>query len=97
MKPRNTKKNIRNKRRKTQHKRRHGGRIGSNTADFYLLAIPRTTKEKDRIMYYTQFDHDDSSDLMNIGFIEDYMETMVKSTKPPITFHRRYRIKAKEE
>ena len=91
---RNTKK-YNQKKRKTQRKK--GGRIGNNTADFYLLAIPRTTKDKNRIMFYNQYVHEDPEDLLNIGQIEDYMEMMVKSTRPPLSFHRRYKIKAKDD
>jgi hypothetical protein len=58
-----------------------GGKIGNNSVDFYLMAFPGKVK-RDRVMYYMQYNHEDKDDLVNVDFIEDLFETMVKSKKP---------------
>ncbi len=72
------------KRNQTRRRRRplsKGGKIGNNSVDFYLMAFPGKVK-RDRVMYYMQYNHEDKDDLVNVDFIEDLFETMVKSKKP---------------
>lgn len=71
------------KRDQTRRRKKHvkGGKIGNNSVDFYLMAFPGKVK-RDRVMYYMQYNHEDKDDLVNVDFVEDLFETMVKSKKP---------------
>lgn len=71
------------KRNQTRRQRKSvkGGKIGNNSVDLYLMAFPGKVK-RDRVMYYMQYNHDDKHDLANVDFVEDLLETMVKSKKP---------------
>jgi len=42
----------------------------------------------DRIMYYVQQNHADTSDLLNTDFVEDLMETMIKSDPPLVAYKK---------
>jgi len=73
-----------------------GGRIGNNTVDMYLIAYPNRRKH-DRVMYYMQQNHEDSADLLNIDFVEDLMETMIKSDPPLIAYKKTMKLKEKRD
>ena len=82
--------------RKTRSNRTKGGRIGNNTVDMYLIAYPARRKH-DRVMYYMQQNHEDSADLLNIDFVEDLMETMIKSDPPLIAYKKTMKLKEKRD
>jgi hypothetical protein len=82
--------------RKTRRNRAKGGRIGNNTVDMYLIAYPNRRKH-DRVMYYMQQNHEDSADLLNIDFVEDLMETMIKSDPPLIAYKKTMKLKEKKD
>jgi hypothetical protein len=89
-----TKKTTKTNRRKTV---RRGGSIGHGEVDVYLIAYPRHRNDKRRVMYYAQSVHEDPKDFFNVDFIEDLMETMVKSKEPLVTYHKKLKIKEKED
>jgi hypothetical protein len=76
-------------------KRRRGGTIGQNEIDVYLIAYPRHKNDKKRIMYFSQTLHNDPNDFFNAGFVEDMMESMVKTKEPLVTYHKKLKIKEK--
>jgi hypothetical protein len=82
--------------RRTQSKRVKGGRIGNNKVDMYLIAYPNRRKH-DRVMYYMQQSHEDQGDILNIDFVEDLMETMVKSDPPLIAYKKTMKLKEKRD
>lgn len=82
--------------RKTRRNRVKGGRIGNNQVDMYLIAYPNKGKH-DRVMYYMQQNHEDPADLLNIDFVEDLMETMIKSDPPLIAYKKTMKLKEKRD
>ena len=82
--------------RKTKSRRAKGGRIGNNQIDMYLIAYPNKGKH-DRVMYYMQQNHEDSADLLNIDFVEDLIETMIKSDPPLIAYKKTMKLKEKRD
>lgn len=91
-----TKRNRNSKSRTRKQKPKRGGRIGKNKVDMYLIAYPQNLKH-DRVMYYTQHTHEDGNDLTNVDFIEDLIETMIKSDPPLVAYKKTMTMKEKKD
>jgi len=51
----------------------------------------------DRIMYYVQQNHADTGDLLNTDFVEDLMETMIKSDPPLVAYKKTIKTQEKKD
>ena len=92
----NRTKQNRTKKRTTRRRPKHGGRVGNNTVDVYLIAYPGSVNH-DRIMYYVQQNHADTGDMLNTDFVEDLMETMIKSDPPLVAYKKTIKTQEKKD